>query len=47
MANSVLKLNPRKEIADFARQIIKTQSEEITQMKLILGENMMQMSHQH
>ncbi len=40
MAESLLKLNTRKEVSDFAREVLRVQSEEITQMKLMLGENM-------
>jgi uncharacterized protein (DUF305 family) len=41
MAESLLKLDARKEVADFARDVIRVQSSEISQMKLMLGENMM------
>ncbi len=41
MADSVLKLNARKEVTDFAREVIRAQSAEISQMKLMLGETMM------
>lgn len=37
MAEAVLKLNPKTEIADFAHAIIKNQSTEITQMRSMLG----------
>lgn len=45
MAESVLKLDTRKEVADFAREVIRVQSDEISQMKLLLGENVMIMDH--
>lgn len=41
MADSLLKLDARKEVSDFAREVIRVQSEEIAQMKLMLGESMM------
>lgn len=41
MAESLLKLDARKEVTDFAREVIRVQSSEISQMKLMLGENMM------
>lgn len=45
MAEAVLRLKPKKEIADFARDIIRLQSDEISQMKLLLRENVMMMDH--
>ncbi len=41
MAESLLKLDARKEVSDFAREVIRVQSEEISQMKLMLGDSMM------
>jgi len=38
MAESLLKLKVRKEVADFAREVIHVQGSEISQMKKILGE---------
>lgn len=37
MAEAVLKLNTRKEIADFAQEIIRVQNSEISQMTAMLG----------
>lgn len=45
MAESVLKLDIRKEVADFAREVIRVQSDEISQMKLLLGDVMMPNNH--
>ncbi len=36
MAEAVLKLDTRKEVSDFAREVIRAQSDEISQMKLML-----------
>jgi nuclear transport factor 2 (NTF2) superfamily protein len=36
--NHFLKLDARKEVSDFAREVIRVQSSEISQMKLMLGE---------
>lgn len=47
MADSVLKLDARKEVSDFAREVIRVQSEEIAQMKLMLGESMMMHRDSH
>lgn len=41
MAESLLKLDARKEVSDFARDVIRVQSSEISQMKLMLGDVMM------
>jgi uncharacterized protein (DUF305 family) len=41
MAESLLKLDARKEVSDFAREVIRVQSSEISQMKLMLGDAMM------
>lgn len=41
MAEALLKLDAREEVADFARDVIRVQSSEISQMKLMLGEYMM------
>lgn len=42
MADALLKLDARKEVSDFAREVISAQSAEISQMKLMLGESMME-----
>lgn len=47
MADSVLRLNARKEVIDFAREVIRVQSEEIAQMKLMLGDTMMMHRDSH
>jgi uncharacterized protein (DUF305 family) len=47
MAESLLKLNARKEVSDFARDVIRVQSSEISQMKLMLGEHMMMYRDEH
>lgn len=47
MADSVLKLNARKEVTGFAQEVIRVQSEEISQMKLMLGESMMMHRDNH
>lgn len=47
MAEALLKLDARKEVADFARDVIRVQSSEISQMKLMLGENMMMHRDMH
>lgn len=47
MADSLLKLDARKEVTDFAREVIRVQSEEIAQMKLMLGESMMMHRDSH
>jgi len=47
MAEKVLQLNARKEVADFARDVIRVQSSEISQMKLMLGETMMMYRDHH
>lgn len=47
MADSLLKLDARKEVSDFAREVIRVQSEEIAQMKLMLGESMMMHRDSH
>lgn len=41
MAQAVLALNPRSEVANFAQDVIRVQQEEITQMKILLGEILM------
>lgn len=47
MAEKVLQLNARKEVADFAREVIRVQSSEISQMKSMLGEKMMMFGDHH
>lgn len=47
MAEKVLQLNARKEVADFAQEVIRVQSSEISQMKLMLGESMMMHRDMH
>jgi uncharacterized protein (DUF305 family) len=47
MAESLLKLDARKEVSDFARDVIRVQSTEISQMKLMLGEHMMMYRDEH
>jgi uncharacterized protein (DUF305 family) len=47
MAESLLKLDARKEVSDFARDVIRVQSSEISQMKLMLGETMMMHRDMH
>ncbi len=47
MAESLLRLDARKEVSDFAREVIRVQSEEIAQMKLMLGETMMMHRDSH
>ncbi len=47
MAESLLKLDARKEVSDFARDVIRVQSSEISQMKLMLGETMMMHRDSH
>lgn len=47
MAESLLKLNARQEVSDFAREVIRVQSSEISQMKLMLGEAMMMRNDHH
>lgn len=47
MAESLLRLDARKEVSDFAREVIRVQSEEIAQMKLMLGESMMEHRDSH
>lgn len=47
MAESLLRLDARKEVSDFAREVIRVQSEEIAQMKLMLGESMMMHRDSH
>lgn len=47
MAESLLQLDARKEVTDFAREVIRVQSEEIAQMKLMLGESMMEHRDSH
>jgi len=47
MAESLLKLDARKEVTDFAREVIRVQSSEISQMKLMLGEKMMMYRDEH
>lgn len=41
MAQSLLRLDAHKEVSDFAREVIRVQSSEISQMKLMLGDTMM------
>lgn len=45
MAESLLKIDARREVSDFAREVIRVQSSEISQMKLMLGEAMMPSNH--
>jgi uncharacterized protein (DUF305 family) len=47
MAESLLKLDARKEVSDFARDVIRVQSSEISQMKLMLGDVMMMHRDSH
>lgn len=47
MAESLLRLDARKEVSDFARDVIRVQSTEISQMKLMLGEGMMMHRDMH
>jgi uncharacterized protein (DUF305 family) len=47
MAESLLKLKSRKDVSDFARDVIRVQSSEISQMKLMLGESMMMYRDAH
>ncbi len=47
MAESLLKIDARREVSDFAREVIRVQSSEISQMKLMLGEAMMPDAHHH
>jgi uncharacterized protein (DUF305 family) len=47
MAEKVLQLDTRKEVSDFAREVIRVQSEEIAQMKLMLGDTMMMHRDSH
>ena len=47
MAESLLKLNARKEVSDFARDVIRVQSAEISQMKLMVGAGMMMQGNHH
>ena len=47
MAQSVLRLDARKEVSDFAQEVIRVQSSEISQMKLMLGDAMMMQSDHH
>ena len=47
MAEALLKLDVRKEVADFAKEVIRVQSSEISQMKLMLGEHMMMYRDEH
>jgi uncharacterized protein (DUF305 family) len=45
MAESLLKLNARKEVSDFAREVIRVQSSEIEQMRNMLGKPVMNKDH--
>jgi uncharacterized protein (DUF305 family) len=47
MAESLLKLDARKEVSDFAREVIVSRVAEISQMKLMLGETMMMHRDMH
>jgi uncharacterized protein (DUF305 family) len=47
MAESLLKIDARKEVSDFARDVIRVQSSEITQMKRMLGDAMMTQRNHH
>ena len=47
MAESLLKVDARKEVADFAREVIRVQGSEILQMKLILGDTEMMRGDTH
>jgi uncharacterized protein (DUF305 family) len=45
MAESVLKLKAREEISDFAREIIRAQGAEISQMQSLLGHSNINQDH--
>jgi len=47
MAQSVIQLDARKEVTVFAREVIRVQSSEISQMKLMLGDAMMMHRDKH
>lgn len=47
MAESLLKLNAREEVSNFARDVIRVQSIEISLMKMMLGEGIMMPGGHH